>query len=179
MASMDIDMTLDDVRLLRSAFGRISLTGLPHSFPSIVVRAFRPAHLPSLLHPLATPSTSSVFALQMITTNKKKSQPRSAKRAPKGAAAAAPAAGGARARYAGGAGVPAANGRQAQAAAAIQAGGNTKMAGEAFKIIVSNLPLDVDDAAVKVCPIRYSSHPDDWETRRSSAPPGSGPPNRV
>lgn len=41
------------------------------------------------------------------------------------------------------------NQRQAQAAANIQAGGVQEQ--EAFKIIISNLPLDVDDNAVKVC----------------------------
>ena len=72
-----------------------------------------------------------------------------------GAAPAAAAAGGAvkgstaRARYA--QPVPAAqvNNRQAQAAANVQ-GGQRNQEQDAFKIIISNLPLDVDDAAVRV-----------------------------
>jgi hypothetical protein len=144
-------MTLDDVRPSSDEFapprGERPADALSPSRASASTRPISLFYrsLPGSHPPLLS---SSLFGRQqMITTNKKKLQPR-AKRTPKAAAGAAPAAGGARARYSG-AGAPAANGRQAQAAANIQAG-QGKLAGEAFKIIVSNLPLDVDDAAVKV-----------------------------
>lgn len=140
-----------------------SLSGLPQ--PASRTDTHLPPHLPFLL-----PQTCSsvlhppLHAPIQITADKKAKRSQRAPRPARGGkapAAPAAAAGGARARYAQGA-VPATkNARQAAAAANVQGGAVSQ--GEAFKIIVSNLPLDVDDAAVKVSlpflPTRVESAP--------------------